>query len=262
MKKIPYIFLTILIIIAIIGPSFTSYNPIQSDLVHEMQKPSTIHLLGTDEDGRDIFARILFGARISLGIGIIVVLFNSLIGVIIGFLAAYKGKWWDKTFLAVADVFQAFPGILLAILIAAFLKPSILNVIFLLTFVGWVSYARVARAQILTLKKREFVLASQAIGVPLWRVFTSHILPNIAGPLLVQASFGMAGVILIESTLSFLGLGTPVTIPSWGRMLDTGSSVLLVAPHVSIFPGLAIMFSVLTFNLIGDRLRDKFAGEK
>lgn len=262
MKKLPLLFLILLLFMALIGPFIAPYAPSSYNLAIELQGPSTQHWLGTDENGRDIFTRILYGARISLGIGVVVVSVCAGLGIFIGFLAAYFGGWFEKIFLIVTDIFQAFPGILLAIAVAAFLPPSVLNVILLLSFVGWVSYARVTRAQVLTIKQREFVQAANSLGIPIWRLFSKHIVPNIAGPLLVQAAFGMAGVILIESTLSFLGLGIPVEVPSWGRMLDSGSSLLLVAPHISIFPGLAIMLAVLTFNLLGDQLRDRFSGGK
>lgn len=262
MKKIPTYLFFLLVFMALIGPFVAPYNPSAYDLKIEMQGPSEKHWMGVDENGRDILTRIFYGARVSLGIGIVVVSLCVSLGVTIGFLAAYFGGWFEKIFLIVTDIFQAFPGILLAIAVAAFLPPSILNVILLLSFVGWVSYARVTRAQVLTVKQREYVQAAHSLGVPVWRLFAKHIVPNIAGPLLVQAAFGMAGVILIESTLSFLGLGIPVSVPSWGRMLDSGSSLLLVAPHISIFPGLAIMLAVLTFNLLGDQLRDKFSGGK
>lgn len=261
-KKIPYILLTLLALMALLGPYLSPYNPSNYNLAIEMQAPSSSHWLGTDENGRDILSRILYGARISLGIGLAVTTLCVSFGVMIGFIAGYKGGIFEKTFLAVSDIFQAFPGILLAIAVAAFLPPRVINVILLLSFTGWVSFARVTRAQVLTVRQREYVQAANSLGVPLGRLFTRHILPNIAAPLLVQASFGMAGVILAESTLSFLGLGIPTHLPSWGRMLDTGSSLLLVAPSLSIFPGLAIMLSVLTFNTLGDQLRDKFSGGK
>jgi len=180
------------------------------------------------------------------------------IGIIIGYVAGYFGGIADRSFLFIADIFQAFPGILLAIAVAAFITPGILNLILLLSFVGWVSYARVVRAQVLELKSRDFVQASKALGVSRWKLLWKHLLPNMAGPIIVQASFGMAGVILVESSLSFLGLGLPADTPSLGKMLDSGVNLLLVAPHVSIFPGAVIMLFVLSFNLIGDRLREKF----
>lgn len=258
MRYLLVLLLTVMLMGALFGPWLAPADPYQNDLQHELQPPSLDHLLGTDENGRDLLSRLLVGAGLSLGIAVAVSLSCLTLGLVIGFLAAHVGGWFERVFLFVSDVFQAFPGILLAIAVAAFLPPGLLNIIFLLSFVGWVSYARVTRAQVLSLKKREFIEATRANGVPLWRVFALHVLPNIMGPLIVQVAFGMAGVILIESTLSFLGLGLPLTMPTWGRMLDAGSALLLVAPHISIFPGLAIMLAVLTFNFLGDALRERY----
>lgn len=257
MRYVPVILLVLLFTIALLGPLVAPFNPFESNLPLEMQSPSADHWFGTDENGRDIMSRLFYGARISLGIGVAVVTMCLSLGILVGFLAGYLGGWWEKIFLAVSDIFQAFPGFLLAVAVAAFLPPSVMSMILLLSFVGWVSYARVTRAQVLTMKTQEYIQAARGLGLSLGRIFLRHVLPNIAGPLLVQAAFGMAGVILIESSLSFLGLGIPVEVPSWGRMLDSGSSLLLVAPHISIFPGLAIMVAVLTFNLLGDDLRDR-----
>lgn len=256
-SKIPSFLLLILVFCATLGPLMSPYSPSESNLSLAMQPASLEHLLGTDENGRDILSRLLFGARISLGISVAVVLLALTLGLGVGFLAGYFGGWVEKIFLAVSDLFQAFPGTLLAIAVAAFLPPGILNLIFLLSAVGWVGYARLTRAQVLSLKKQEFIQAQMALGGSLSRLFIRHFLPNMAAPLLVQATFGLAGVILVESTLSFLGLGLPVNLPSWGRMLDNGTALLLVSPHISIFPGLAIMITILTFNLLGDQLRKK-----
>jgi peptide/nickel transport system permease protein len=201
----------------------------------------------------------LFGARISFVISLVVVTLCLFTGLVAGFLAGYFGGLIDRVFLFVSDLFQAFPGILLAIAIAAFLPASVLNLILLLSFVGWVSYFRVIRAQVIEMKRREFILAGQALGMRKRRLLFYHFLPNMAGPIIVQASFGMAGVILSESTLSFLGLGLPENVPSLGKLMDSGVNLLLIAPHVSIFPGLIIMAFVLFFNLMGDRLRAKMA---
>lgn len=259
MKKFVSSLILLLALTAILGPCLAPHDPMTNNLEAHLQLPSWAHPLGTDENGRDILSRLLVGARISLGIALLVSGTCFCLGVTIGFLAAYLGGGLEKIFLFVSDVFQAFPGILLAIAVAAFLPPGFWNIIFLLSLVGWVSYARVARAQILALRQKEFIEATQALGLPLWRVFGWHVLPNILGPLSVQVAFGMAGVILVESSLSFLGLGLPVTLPTWGRMLDSGSALLLVAPHISIFPGLAIMLAVLSFNFLGDNLRDRFS---
>lgn len=241
----------------LVGPLFASHDPASLHLDRILEVPGQAFLLGTDANGRDILAQILHGARLSLFLGVIVV-FNSVwIGVALGFLAGYFGGKVDRIFILVSDVFQAFPGMLLAIAIAAFLAPGIKNLVILLSFVGWVGYARVVRAQVLEMKSREFILAGQALGLKWPRLFLRHFLPNMAGPLIVQASFGMAGVILAESTLSFLGLGLPESVPSLGKIMDSGVGLLLVAPHVAFFPGLVIMFFVLSFNMVGDYFRER-----
>ncbi len=243
-----------------LAPYLAPFSPKLTQLEHALQTPNALHLLGTDANGKDILSLILHGARLSLTLSLVVVLICTGLGLVIGFIAAYFGRTADRIFLFVADVFQAFPGILLAIGVAAFIKPSVGNLILLLSFVGWVSYARVVRAQVLEIKTREFVQAARAIGVPLPLMLARYFLPNMAGPLVVQASFGMAGVILAESTLSFLGLGLPVSVPSLGKLLDSGVGLLMVAPHVSLFPGAVIMIFVLLFNLVGDRLREIYVG--
>ena len=257
MKNRFFIYLALFfVVIVFLGPNLAPHHPFHYDLSQGFLTPSFQHWLGTDENGRDILSRILFGSRISMGIALVVVLVCSFLGTIICFLAGYFGGMVDRIFLMIADLFQAFPGILLAIAIAAFLPPSFLNVVVILCLVGWVGYARITRAQVLSLREKEFMEAGRALGLPLWRLFSFHVFPNLAGPLVVQATFGMAGVILIESTLSFLGLGVPATVPSLGRMMDSGSSLLLVAPHIALFPGLAIMLIILIFNLAGDQLRE------
>lgn len=253
---VPLGFLLVMLFL-IFGSHLSSYNPMTSSLSESLQGPSKIHFLGTDSNGRDILSLILYGARLSLFVSIVVVFNCFTLGLIIGYFAANQGGWIDKFFLFVADVFQAFPGILLAIALAAFIPPSLTNLILLLSFVGWVGYARVVRAQVLELKTREFIQATKALGLGSFRRLFRHVLPNISGPLIVQASFGLAGVILAESSLSFLGLGLPAGTPSLGKLLDSGVDLLLIAPHVSLFPGAIIMFFVLVFNLVGDKLREK-----
>lgn len=239
------------------APYFAVHNPMQSHLQNILSVPNFTHWLGTDANGRDIFSQVLFGARTSFLISVVVVVVSLFTGLVFGFLAGYFGGVIERVFLFVADVFQAFPGILLAIAIAAFLPASVINLILLLSFVGWVSYFRVIRAQVIEMKRREFIMAGLALGIRKRRLLFRHFLPNMAGPIIVQASFGMAGVILAESTLSFLGLGLPENVPSLGKLLDSGVNLLLIAPHVSIFPGLVIMVFVLFFNLMGDRLRER-----
>jgi len=257
--KNPTFYILLFFLFIFLGPFFTTHTPLQSHLDKSLLSPGTEFFLGTDGNGRDIFSQILYGARISLLISLIVVAICLFVGILIGFCAGYFGGLVDRIFLFVADVFQAFPGILLAIAIAAFLPPEsgMIGLIVLLSFVGWVSYSRVVRAQVIEMKTREFVLAAKTIGVGLRRLLFRHFLPNMAGPLVVQASFGMAGVVLAESTLSFLGLGLPESVPSLGKLMDSGVNLLLVAPHVSVFPGLMIVIFVLFFNFLGDRLREK-----
>lgn len=257
--KVGLVIITALVFVALLAPVISPHNPSQYNLDLTFAGPSSKFLLGNDADGRDILSRIIYGTRVSLGIGLAVVGISLVAGCIIGMIAGYAGGFVDKIFVFVSDVFLAFPGFLFAIAVAAFLAPSVINVIIILSIKGWVTYARLVRGQTLSLKEREFVIAGRAIGVGTPRLFLKHLLPNMIGPIVVNASFGMAGVIMIESGLSFLGLGVPVDVPSWGAMLDQGTQYLLVAPHLSIFPGIAIMLVVLGFNFLGDGLRDKLA---
>lgn len=257
--KAGLVIIAALILAALFAPWVAPYDPSAYHLDSTFSGPSRTFLLGTDADGRDILSRIIYGTRVSLGIGIAVVGVSLVFGCIVGMLAGFTGGIVDRIFLFIADVFLAFPGFLFAIAIAAFLSPSITNVVLILCIKGWVTYARLVRGQTLALKEREFIVACKALGVGRARIFLRHLFPNMIGPVVVSASFGMAGVIMIESALSFLGLGVPVEVPSWGAMLDQGTQYLLIAPHLSIFPGIAIMLVVLGFNFLGDGLRDKLA---
>lgn len=257
--KIGAAVIILLIVVAIAAPWIAPHDPNSYNLDLKFAGPHWDYWFGNDADGRDILSRIIFGARISLGIGIAVVAVSVIIGCLAGLIAGYAGGFVDHVFLFVSDVFLAFPGFLFAVAVAAFLTPSIFNVILILSLKGWVTYARLVRGQTLALKEREFVVAGKAIGISTWRMYFKHLLPNMVGPIVVNASFGMAGVIMIESALSFLGLGVPVNTPSWGAMIDQGTQYLLVAPHLSIFPGIFIALVVLGFNFLGDGLRDKLA---
>lgn len=257
--KAGFAIVILLVFVALFAPLIAPHDPSLYHLNLAFAHPSHEYIFGNDADGRDILSRMIFGTRISLGIGIAVVGISLVAGSMIGIVCGYSGGVLDKIFIFVSDVFLAFPGFLFAIAVAAFLQPSILNVIIILSLKGWVTYARLVRGQTLSLKEREFVMAGRAIGVRAPRLFLKHLFPNMIGPIIVNASFGLAGVIMIESSLSFLGLGVPVDVPSWGAMLDQGTQYLLVAPHLSIFPGIAIMLVVLGFNFLGDGLRDKYA---
>jgi peptide/nickel transport system permease protein len=232
-------------------------DPARIDLRHRLLTPTPANWFGTDELGRDIFTRTVFGARISMIVAISVVGISLLAGLIIGGLAGFYGGGLD-TFLNiyVTNSFLALPGILLAIAFVAFLGPGLVNLILALALSGWVGYARLVRAQVMSIKGREFVEAARALGASDLRVFCRHIVPNILQPLIVQAAIGMAAAVMAEATLSFLGLGIPAPAASWGAMLNDGRSHLFDSPHLVFFPAIAVMLCVLSFNFIGDALRD------
>jgi peptide/nickel transport system permease protein len=247
----------IFIIFALFAPWIAPQNPSNIDLPSRLQPPTGAHWFGTDELGRDILSRVIYGARISMLVGGSVVAGSLLLGLVLGSIAGYYGGIADKFFnVIVMNAFLSFPGILLAIAFVAFLGPGIFNLILALCIGGWVGYARLVRAQVLAVKEKEFVEAARALGASDWRIITRHILPNIIQPVIVQAAIGMAGAVLAEATMSFLGLGVPPPTASWGSMLNDGRAHLFDAPHLVLFPALAVMLAVLSFNFIGDALRD------
>jgi peptide/nickel transport system permease protein len=248
----------IMVTLALLAPVLPVQPPDQPQMVEELRGPSDHHLFGQDEEGRDVLSRVIYGARLSLLIGFSTVLICTVLGSIIGLIAGYFGGRFEEGFIFVSDIFLAFPSILLIIALAAFVPPSIFNIIFVLSLVGWVSYARIIRGQVLSLKNVEYVQAAQSLGYSRSRILLRHIFPNVLGPIIVNATISLAGVIIAESTLSFLGLGVPAGTPSWGSMLDAGVAYLLIAPHLSIVPGAAIMLAVLGFNFLGDGLRDYY----
>ena len=246
-----------LVIVALAAPWIAPANPTAQDLPTRLSAPSLTHWMGTDELGRDILSRIIYGARVSMTVSICVVLGAGLVGLAIGALAGYFGGWLDRIVnIVLINAFLSFPGILLAIAFAAFLGPGLGKVILALVVTGWAGYARLARAQILQAKEMEYVLAARSVGASDARILIRHLLPNILQPILVQATIAMAGAILAESTLSFLGVGVLAPMPSWGAMLNDARGHLFDAPHLVIFPALAVMTAVLAFNLLGDALRD------
>lgn len=245
-----------LLLCAAASPWLAPHSPQAMNLAEELAAPSPGHPLGQDKFGRDVLSRIIYGARVSLLVGVLTVMVSVAIGAALGCTAGYLGGMVDEVFLRVVDIFLAFPGILLALAIMAVLGPSLSNVIIALCLTGWVGYARLARAQVLSLKERDFVVAARATGASDSRIIFRHILPNVAAPLSVQATFGMGAAITAEAALSFLGLGVQPPTPSWGSMLNEGRQFLLIAPHLTTFPGLAIMLVVLGFNFLGDGLND------
>jgi peptide/nickel transport system permease protein len=247
----------LLVFIALAAPWIAPYDATAQNLPARLLGPSAAHWMGTDDLGRDILSRIFFGARVSMLVAVSVVAGAGALGLSIGALAGFIGGWFDNLVnIVLINAFLSFPGILLAIAFAAFLGPGIGKVILALVITGWAGYARLARAQILQAKEMEYALAARSLGASPARILLRHLLPNILQPLLVQATMAMAGAILAESTLSFLGLGVLAPMPSWGAMLNDARSHLFDAPHMVIFPALAVMAAVLAFNLLGDALRD------
>jgi len=245
------------LICALFAPWLAPYNPAHINLMDRLAGPSRSHWFGTDELGRDILSRIIYGARISLEVASSVVALSLLLGLIFGGLAGFYGGALDVTINIFAiNAFMALPGILLAIAFVAFLGPGLINLVLALAIGGWVGYARLVRAQVLAAREREFVEAAKALGASDLRIFVRHILPNILQPLIVQSAIGMAGAVLAEATLSFLGLGVPPPTPSWGAMLNDARAHLFDAPHTVVFPAIAVMCCVLSFNFLGDALRD------
>ena len=246
--------LTIFVIAGLTAPWLAPQNPASIDLLHRLQGPSAAHLAGTDELGRDTLSRLLWGARLSLAVSVSVVAISLALGLSIGGLAGYLGGWIDTALTTFAmNTFLALPGILLAIAFAAFLGPGFANLVLALAIGGWAGYARLVRAQVMAVRDREYVDAARALGASGLRIFFRHILQ----PIVVQAAIGMAGVILAEATLSFLGLGIPAPAPSWGSMLNDARSHLFDSPHLVLFPALAVAGAILGFNFLGDALRDR-----
>ena len=232
-------------------------NPAALDLDHRLQSPGALHWFGTDELGRDILSRVLFGAQISLSVAVSVVALSLFFGLLIGAAAGFYGGWRDTVLnVYLMNAFLAMPGILLAIAFVAFIGPGLRNVILALAISGWVSFARLVRAQVMAARDREYVEAARALGAGDLRLLVRHILPNIVQPVVVQAAIAMATAILAEATLSFLGLGIPPPAASWGSMLNDARAHLFDAPHMVVFPAAAVMLCVLAFSFLGDALRD------
>jgi peptide/nickel transport system permease protein len=246
----------IAVLAAVAGPWLPLFDPAAQELALRLEGPTRTHWFGLDELGRDIFARVLWGTRISLVVGLVVVGISATVGIAVGAIAGYVGGRVDEAISRVIDVLLAFPGLLLAIAIVAVLGPSLTNVVMALSLIGWVGYARLVRGQVLRTRELEFVQAARALGATTARILLRHIIPATLPAVMVQATLGMGGAILAEAALSFLGLGVQPPTPSWGTMLNYGRGHLLDAPHLTIFPGVAIAVLVLGFNFLGDGLRD------
>jgi peptide/nickel transport system permease protein len=257
LAAIGVVLILIFLTFALFAPWIAPQDPAAINLPDRLSPPSRAHWCGTDELGRDILSRVIYGARISVLVGASVVATSLALGLIIGSIAGYYGGGIDRFFnVVVMNAFLSFPGILLAIAFVAFRGPGIFNLVLALSLGGWVGYARLVRGQVLAAREREFVEAARALGASDLRIVVRHILPNIIQPVVVQSAIGMAGAILAEATMSFLGLGVPPPTASWGTMLNDGRAHLFDAPHLVLFPALAVMLAVLSFNFIGDALRD------
>ncbi|HEY7167240.1 MAG TPA: nickel transporter permease [Candidatus Binatia bacterium] len=249
--------MAVLSLTAALSPIMTPYDPATQNLEQDLLPSSVSHPLGTDKLGRDVLTRVLYGGRISLLVGVTTVTISLAIGLVVGALSGYFGGWVDRILMRIVDILLSFPGILLAIAFAAMLGPGLRHTVFALCLIGWTAYARLVRGQILSLREREFIQAARAMGCSSARIIILHLLPNVLPLLIIQATFGMAAAIVGEGSLSFLGLGVQPPTPSWGAMLNEGRQFLLVAPHITAYPGLAISITVLGLNLIGDALTER-----
>lgn len=258
MTRLGAAIVVVVIVAALFGPAVAPFDPSTQQMALRLEGPTGLHWFGLDELGRDIFTRVLYGARISLLVGVVVVGVSSTVGIAMGAIAGYFGGRVDEAISRVIDILLAFPGLLLAIALVAVLGPSLTNVVIALTLIGWVGYARLVRGQVLRAREFEFVQAARALGATTPRILLRHVIPSTLPAVTVQATLGMGGAILNEASLSFLGLGVQPPTPSWGTMLNYGRGHLLDAPHLTIFPGVAIAILVLGFNFLGDGLRDAF----
>jgi peptide/nickel transport system permease protein len=250
------VLISLLALIALSAPLIAPANPLKQVLSTRLKPPSAAHWFGTDQLGRDVLSRMIYGARISLVIGIVVVGLAASLGTFVGLVAGYTGGWLDEGLMRLTDVFFAFPALILAMAISGALGPSLTNAMIAIAVVSWPVYARLVRAQVLSLREREYVEAARGLGASAERIVWGHILPNTLGPLLVQASFDMGSAILSAAGLSFIGFGAQPPIAEWGVMISDGRNYIVTQPWLSLFPGLAILLTVAAFNLIGDGLRD------
>jgi peptide/nickel transport system permease protein len=246
----------VLFAVALLAPLIAPYDPGQINIKIVLQEPSSGHLFGTDALGRDVLSRMIWGSRISLMVGFVAVGIASLVGIFLGALAGYYGRWVDNLIMRFVDIMLCFPTFFLILAVVAFLEPSIWNIMIIIGVTGWMGLARLVRAEFLSLKERDFSIAEKALGAKDFRIIFRHILPNAMAPVLVSATLGVAGAILTESALSFLGIGVQPPTPSWGNILTQGKDNIEIAWWLSLYPGLAILITVLGYNLLGEGIRD------
>lgn len=240
---------------ALLGPWIAPYDPLAMNLPDALVAPSSLHWLGTDPLGRDVLSRLIYGARISLLIGFIAVGVSVVIGTTIGLISGFYGGWLDSFLMRLVDTMLSFPSIFLLLAVIAIVEPSIYTIMLVIGCTSWMGVARLVRADVLSLKEREFILAARNLGLPTWRILLIHLLPNALSPVIVAATLGVGNAILTESVLSYLGLGVQPPIPSWGNILNEGRVALGVAWWLTVTPGLCIFITVLSFNLLGENLR-------
>lgn len=246
----------ILCLMAVLAPWLAPHDPLAQNLPDRLLPPGGAYPLGTDNLGRCVASRIIYGSRVTLRVGVMVVFITAAVGILAGSAAGYFGGWLDELIMRGVDILLAFPGLILALAIAGFLGPSLYSIMLALSLVGWTGYARVVRGTILSAKEKDYVLAARSLGIKDKSVLMHHIMPNILPPVIVMATMGMAHVMLSAAALSFLGLGLQPPNPEWGSMLNAGRPFMRTASHLTVFPGLAIMLTVLAFNFLGDGLRD------
>jgi len=246
----------LLFIVAALAPFISPFDPNEIDRNSILEPPGGVHILGTDDLGRDVFSRMIYGSWISLAVGFVAVGIATFIGIILGALSGYYGGWTDRIIMRFVDIMLSIPTFFLILAVIAFIGPSIWNIMIIIGLTSWMGVARLVRAEFLSLKEREFVLAARAIGAGDLRIIFSHIMPNSMSPVFISAVLGVAAAILVESSLSFLGLGVQPPTPSWGNILTLGKDNIEIAWWLSVFPGLAILFTVLSYNLVGEGLRD------
>ncbi|MFM9331583.1 oligopeptide ABC transporter permease [Paenibacillus mesotrionivorans] len=260
MAVISLVILATLIVLALLAPVIAPYDPAEQDLLYRLKAPSSDHWFGTDDLGRDVFTRVLYGARVSLSVGIFSVVFNVIIGVTVGAIAGYYGGKVDSILMRFVDIMLAFPQFFLLITVVTLLKPSLFNIIAVLTAFGWMGKARLLRGQILSVKNREYIDAARSMGLPDRRIIFFHVFPNSIAPVIVAAAMNMGSMILTESGLSFLGLGIQPPTASWGNLLQSAQSlkIMVEAPWYPVFPGMMIFITIMCFNFLGDGLRNAF----
>ncbi|MBN1572730.1 MAG: ABC transporter permease [Deltaproteobacteria bacterium] len=251
-----FVIVLLFFVVSFLAPVISTHDPAEIDRENVLSPPSTDYIFGTDKTGRDVFSRMVYGSRISLKVGFVAVGISLVIGVFIGALAGYYGGFTDAVIMRFVDIMLCFPTFFLILAVIAILEPSIWNIMIVIGITGWMGVARLVRAEFLSLKQRDFVLAAKAQGAGGMRIIFGHILPNAMGPILVAATLGVAGAILTESALSFLGIGIQPPTPSWGNILTEGKDTIEIAPWLSLYPGLAILVTVLGYNLLGEGIRD------